>query len=139
MDSTIKTPDGSFNESERSDNKETSTNEENTEESAQKDGETDEVKETVEEPFIELAASSTEDLTRSVESLRIESEEQSGVEDLFQNDDEDSQGDNFNRTLRGNEETDKILQSLNENDDKNIENINDDGDRESQEVDKKDD
>ncbi|CAL8109407.1 unnamed protein product [Orchesella dallaii] len=134
MDSTNKTPESSFNESETAVSKEASNQEASTEieEATQKESEAED-KEAV-EPLIELAASSTEDLTRSVESLRIESEEQSGVEDLFQNDDEDSQADNLNNTLRENEETDKPSMEVDENYEENgIE------EEESQETPKEDD
>ncbi|ODM92028.1 Protein lunapark-B [Orchesella cincta] len=125
LDSTNKTPESSFNENETSVNKEKDISSQ--EGSPQKEGEETEEKEPV-EPVIELAASSTEDLTRSVESLRVESEEQSGIEDLLQNEDEDedSQGDNFNNTLQENEDANEEAKRFSEEaENKSLESVDD--------------
>lgn len=105
MDSTVKSPENSVNE-EGVDDKDTSENNDtkdidaNNDEGTPRDGEEDE--RNSEEPVIELPASSTEDLRRSVESVRMDGEEQSGVDDS-QNEEENSQAENLNGTINATE------------------------------------
>lgn len=117
MDSTVKSPENSVNE-EALDDKDTSESADikdidaNNDEVTPRDGEDEE--RNSEEPVIELPASSTEDLRRSVESVRMDGEEQSGVDDS-QNEEENSQVENLNGTFNATEAEEESISKQGDN------------------------
>lgn len=119
MDSTVKSPENSVNE-EALDDKDTSESADikdidaNNDEVTPRDGEDEE--RNSEEPVIELPASSTEDLRRSVESVRMDGEEQSGIDDS-QNEDENSQVENLNGTSNATEAVEESISKQGDNSD----------------------